>query len=184
MSRICGSCRICMKLNCIFAPRVWVLKVWRWVALWVAIVWEYQNLVRAFWTWVAKVWTYTKYSRISLGMKSQKSGKSGSWHSLIHIHTFAAKLLRSISRISEYTSFQTQPLGATMQFRTIYGCCATTAELYVQTFRTQPLGATKQLGSKYGCGETHGATSCIDFSDSKSGRDKEFRAWLRMWYEF
>ena len=31
--------------NCIVAPRVWVWKVWTWVAQWAAKVWTYRNLV-------------------------------------------------------------------------------------------------------------------------------------------
>ena len=49
---------------------------------------------------------------------------------------------------------------------------------YVQTFQTQTLGATVQFGSKSGCGATLGATHvqnfqtlCPDIPDSNSRRD-------------
>ena len=49
---------------------------------------------------------------------------------------------------------------------------------YVQTFQTQNLGATVQFGSKSGCGATLGATHvqnfqtlCPDIPDSNSRRD-------------
>ena len=44
--------RVAPHPNCIVAPRVWVWKVWTWVAPWAAKVWTHQNLVAKVWTWV------------------------------------------------------------------------------------------------------------------------------------
>ena len=72
-------------------------------------------------------------------------------------------LTRLMSKLDRwYTqTFQTQTLGATMQFGSKSGCGATHVQK-LQTicpdFQTQTLGATMQFGSKSGCGGTLGAT--------------------------
>ena len=68
-------------------------------------------------------------------------------------------------------TFNTQTLGANVQFGSKSGCSATLARListlsrsYVQTFPTQTLGVILQFASKSGCGATLGGF-CPDFSD-------------------
>ena len=60
-------------------------------------------------------------------------------------------------------AFNTQTLGANVQFGSKSGCSPTLARListlfrsYVQTFPTRTLGANLQFGSKSGCGATLG----------------------------
>ena len=100
----------------------------------------------------------------------------------------ARPLARLTSRLSRLyvKTFQTQTLGATVQFGSKSGCGATLGAThvqnfqtaYVQTFQTQTLGATVQFGSKSGCSATLGATHvqnfqtlCPDIPDSNSRRD-------------
>ena len=72
---------------------------------------------------------------------------------------------RFMSRLSRPydKTFNTQTLGANVQFGSKSGCSATLARLmsrlsrsYVQTFPTRTLGANLQFGSKPGCGATLG----------------------------
>ena len=82
----------------------------------------------------------------------------------------ARPLARFLSRLSRtyVQTFQTQTVGANLQFGSKSGCSATLARListlsrsYVQTFPTRTLGATLQFGSKSECGATLGI-SCPD----------------------
>ena len=82
-------------------------------------------------------------------------------------------------------TFNTQTLGANVQFGSKSGCSATLARLmsrlsraYVQTFQTHTVGENLQFGTKSGCGATLGATHvqtfqtlCPDFPDSNSWRE-------------
>ena len=91
-------------------------------------------------------------------------------------------------------TFQTQTLGATLQFASKPGCSATLVRFisihsrpYVQTFRTQTLGATMQFGFKSACGATLGATLVQtfqtlypDFPDSNSWRESPIWVKIRM----
>ena len=101
----------------------------------------------------------------------------------------ARPLARLMSRLSrpDVQTFQTQTLGATMQFGSKSGCGATLGATHVQTFQTQTPGATRQFGSKSGCGATIGATHiqtfqtwCPDFPDWDSRRYYSIWVWTRM----
>ena len=76
-------------------------------------------------------------------------------------------------------TFNTQTLGANVQFGSKSGCSATLVRListlsrsYVQTFPTRTLGANLQFGSKSGCGATLGGFLSRLFRPY----DKTFRA--------
>ena len=94
------------------------------------------------------------------------------------------RFMSRLPRLYDVT-FNTQTLGANVQFGSKSGCSATLARListlsrsYVQTFPTRTLGAILQFGSKSGCGATLGATHVqtfqtlgTDFPDSNCWRE-------------
>ena len=134
--------------NCTVAPTVWVWKVWTWVAPRVAPHQDLDpNCIVAPKVWVWKVWTS--------GLKS-----------------------RDISRAKDRTA---------SGFRSNFIVAPRLSRFYVQTFQTQTLGATMQFGSESGCGATLGATqvktfqySCPGVSDSNSRRNYATWVWIRM----
>ena len=96
----------------------------------------------------------------------------------------AQPLARLLFRLSTpyIQTFQTQTIGAKLQFGSKSGCGATLGSLhfrlsrpYDRTFKVQTLGATMQFASKPGCSATldvtHAPDLCPDFPDLNSRRD-------------